>query len=242
MGAEFLAGSRRVTIFVGDFGSGKTEIAINFAIALRSLREEVKIADLDIVNPYFRTREVSEVLARAGVELIAPPGEQVWADIPIIVPEVEGAIRDRSATVVLDVGGEEAGSRVLGSLSEAIAGSDYDLWAVVNANRPFASDAQATEKVVSKILKASRLRLTGIVSNTHLLDETTPKHAIDGYRIATALARRLGVGVKFVSVEKRVAEKLDRSIFDVPIFAIQRYLLPPWEKASRMTAAATEPD
>lgn len=221
--------TKRVTAFVGDYGSGKTEVAINFSLTLRATGQPLKIADLDIVNPYFRSREAVDVFRRAGVELIAPEGDQAWADLPIILPGIAGAIHDPNSSLVLDVGGEAAGSRVLASLLNGTADGEYDLLAVVNANRPFTQDAEGTESVLAKIEKASELTVTGIVSNTHLLRETTPDMVLRGYEVAESIARDLGVDVRFVSVEESVADRLDTSSFAAPIFVIKRYVLLPWE-------------
>jgi hypothetical protein len=221
--------TKRLTIFVGDYGSGKTEVSLNFAVELRACKKRVKIADLDIVNPYFRSREASEILKSADIELIAPAGEQAWADLPIILPGIAGAIHDESANVVLDVGGEAAGSRVLSSLFDEADEIDYDLLAVLNANRPFSGDADGSEIVLRRIEDASNLRVTGVVSNTHLLRETTPTMVLTGYKVAERLAKRLGVDVRFISVEESVAERLDASLFSAPIFVMKRYVLLPWE-------------
>lgn len=221
--------TKRLTIFVGDYGSGKTEVSLNFAVALRAFKKRVKIVDLDIVNPYFRSREASEILKSADIELIAPGGEQAWADLPIILPGIAGAIHDESADVVLDVGGESAGSRVLSSLFPVTEEIDYDLLAVLNANRPFSGDAAGGEGVLHRIEDASGLHVTGVVSNTHLLRETTPTIVLRGYKIAERLAKRLGVDVRFISVEESVAEGLDASLFSAPIFVMKRYILLPWE-------------
>nr|HDM59650.1 hypothetical protein [Bacillota bacterium] len=227
---------KRLTVFVGDYGSGKTEVALNFALALRRYEQRVKIIDLDIVNPYFRTREAAGVLLAAGIELIAPSGEQTWADLPIILPSVAGAVHDASASVVLDVGGEAAGSRVLGSLFESSDEIEYDLLVVLNVNRPFTGDVESAESVLRKIEGASGLQVTGIVSNTHLLDKTTPEMVLAGYNVAESLAKRLAVNVRFVSVEKSVAKELDRSSFSAPIFALTRHVLLPWELSGTTTA------
>ncbi|MBN1591961.1 MAG: hypothetical protein JW941_01785 [Candidatus Coatesbacteria bacterium] len=224
-----------MTVFVGDYGSGKTEVSLNFALALRTIRDRVKIVDLDIVNPYFRSREATGILGRSDVELVAPEGDKAWADLPIILPGIAGAIQDETAGVVLDVGGEAAGSRVLSSLFDGTKHLDYDLLAVVNANRPFTADADGSMTVLNKIEKASGLRVSGIVSNTHLLNNTTPEMVIHGLELAESIAERLGVDVRFMSVMESVADKIDGSSLSAPIFAIKRYVLLPWETGSDMS-------
>jgi hypothetical protein len=232
--------TKRLTIFVGDYGSGKTEVSLNFVLALRANWERVKIVDLDIVNPYFRSREATEILARADIEVVAPAGEQAWADLPIILPGIAGAIHDESACVVLDVGGEAAGSRVLASLIGEADKIDYDLLAVVNANRPFTGDADGSEDVLRKIEDASGLRVTGIVSNTHLLGHTTPEMVLEGLEVAELVAKRFSVDVRFVSARESVAEMLDASLFSAPVFAIKRYVLLPWEAGADISERGSD--
>ena len=236
MDETVLRDRKRLTVFVGDYGSGKTEVALNFALVLKLHEGRVKIVDLDIVNPYFRTREAAGILRAAGIELIAPTGEQTWADLPIVLPSVAGAVHDASASVVLDVGGEAAGSRVLGSLFDSKDEIDYDLLAVLNVNRPFTADVDSAESVLRKIEDASGLRVTGLVSNTHLLGGTTPGMVLAGYEVAESLAKRLDVDVRFVSVEKSVAKELHRYSFSAPIFVITRHVLLPWELTAATTA------
>ena len=142
---------RRVTLLVGHFGSGKTEIALNGALELAAVGEAVTLADLDVVKPYFRSRSARQLLAERGIELIAPAGECVHADLPIIVPQVRTALRNPSRRTIMDVGGDDTGARVLGSLSDAIARSETDCLVVLNFRRPSTQNPKQAVSMVREI-------------------------------------------------------------------------------------------
>ncbi len=223
--------SKRIIIIVGGYGSGKSEVSVNLArhIAL-SQSEKVFIADLDIVNPYFRSREAAERLSKLGIQPINPTGNQFHADLPIILPEIRGAIERNDGIVILDVGGDDVGARVLGSLEDAIAKKQHELFLVLNANRPFTSDVKSCLTMIDQIESSSGLKLTGIISNTHLLDETTPEIITDGLTLSDQVGNRLGLPVVFVSALKEVLDKTDFGNVNIPVLALDRYLLKPWER------------
>ncbi|MBU0983298.1 MAG: cobalamin biosynthesis protein CbiA, partial [candidate division Zixibacteria bacterium] len=192
--------SRRVLTIVGSFGSGKSEVAVNLARQLRTDgTESVSIADLDIINPYFRSREAARDLDKLGIRSILPHGNHVHADLPIIVPEVRGEIEGGTGTLVLDVGGDDLGARVLSSLREAFVDGGYELLLTLNANRPFTADVPGAMKAMKGIEMACQLRFTGIISNTHLMKETTTDTVLDGLNLARKLSAETGLPVCFVS-------------------------------------------
>ena len=131
-----------MTIFVGHFGSGKTEIALNGALELAAGGRAVTLADLDVVKPYFRSRSARDILSRAGIELLAPTGANVHADLPIIVPQIRSQLRDSNRRLIMDVGGDEVGARVLGSLSDVVPFDDTDCFLVLNFRRPSTPESQ----------------------------------------------------------------------------------------------------
>jgi len=139
---------RRVTIFVGNFGSGKTEIALNGALELAAAGSRVTLADLDVVKPYFRSRSARAILSDAGVGLLAPTGANVHADLPIIVPQIRSCLRDDHGRLILDVGGDDLGARVLGSLSDVIPFDDTDCLLVLNFRRPSTPDPERAVAMV----------------------------------------------------------------------------------------------
>lgn len=229
---------KRVIIFAGAYGSGKTEVAVNYAIGLAvSQNQPVSIIDLDIINPYFRSREAALILEAQGVQVIMPHGERRHADLPIILPEIRGKIERSEGKVILDVGGDDVGARVLSSLADAFIPQGYELLIVLNARRPFTSDVAGSLKMMRDIEISSRLKITGIVSNTHLIGETTTGTVVEGCKLALEVARAAGIPVTFVSMVTEVAKQLAPDAVGVPVFALERQLLKPWEEKSKPCAA-----
>jgi hypothetical protein len=228
---------KRVTIVVGHFGSGKTEIAVNGALKLAADGISVALVDLDIVKPYFRSRVTRALMAEHGVALIVPGGENVYADLPIIVPQIRTILRDPSRKVLFDVGGDDTGARALGSLADVVPREETDHLLVLNFRRPFTETVDAAVVMVREIEGAARLPITGVISNTHLMGETTAEIVTDGYRLARATAERLGVPVVAVAAERELASRLDASSFDCPLLPLDRALRPPFEqpRAQRST-------
>lgn len=218
---------RRVTVFLGHFGSGKTEIALNRALDLAGRGVPVTVADLDVVKPYFRTRSGRAILAGAGVELLAPEGPNIHADLPIIVPQIRSALRSGERRLILDVGGDDTGARVLGSLGDVLTAADTDVLAVLNFRRPSTPDVPSAVAMVRAIEAVGRVRVTGLVSNTHLMDETTPEVVLEGYRDAREAADRLACPVTAVTVLDGFADGLDPAELDCPLVVLRRIVRPP---------------
>jgi len=222
--------SKSILIIVGGYGSGKSEVAVNLSRHLVTTgTAPVAIADLDIVNPYFRSREAAKQLEALGIRVINPGGGQAYADLPIILPEIKGAIEQRQGMVVLDVGGDDVGARVLSSLAKSFEENAYEMLLVLNANRPFTSHVDGCLKMLNEIEAASRLKFTGIVSNTHLLEETTVQTILDGLTLARKVSGRSGLPVKFVSGLKTVLECDELDELEIPVLPLERRLLKPWE-------------
>jgi len=245
----------RSLVLVGDYGSGKSEVAVNLALKLaddaraaidrvdssqftvdrqrkadgRQTSSSIAIADLDLVNPYFRCREAREPLEQAGVRVVVPGGYE-FADLPILLPEIKGLLQDAQAVSVLDVGGDEVGARVLASLAPFAAVEHTAFWFVVNASRPFNDTVEGVQRAVARVEGAAGLRLTGLVANTHLMQETTPEMVVDGVRLAEQVAATRDVPVAFVAVMEGVAEQLrERGVeLSQPLLVMRRLLVPPW--------------
>jgi hypothetical protein len=228
---------KRVTIVVGHFGSGKTEIAVNGALKLAADGIQVALVDLDIVKPYFRSRVTRALMAEHGVALIVPGGENIHADLPIIVPQIRTMLRDPARKVLFDVGGDDTGARALGSLADVVPHQETDHLLVLNFRRPFTETVEAAVLMVREIEAAARLPITGVISNTHLMGETTAEIVTDGYWLARATAERVGVPVVAVAVESGLASHLDAASFDCPLMPLTRTLRPPFEqpRAQRTT-------
>jgi len=222
--------SKGIIVIVGGYGSGKSEVAVNLARHLaKSQPEPVAIADLDIVNPYFRSREAMKVLDAMNVKSIVPPGAQFYADLPIILPQIKGAIEKNEGKLLLDAGGDDVGARVLSSLSDAFVEGTYDMFLVLNANRPFTSTMDGCVKMINAIERAARLKFTGLISNTHMMDDSTVDGALRGLQLTQEVGERTKLPVVFLSAEAAVAEGVAQQQPKLPILPLKRMLLKPWE-------------
>ncbi len=216
-----------LTVFTGAFGSGKTELSINYAI---SFAKECNVAliDLDIVNSYFRSRTKREVMEKEGVRVVAPEGALGYVDIPIIIPQVKGFIENKDFKVVLDVGGEKIGAKVLGSLKPSIEVRDYDFLFVINTYRPFTSNVDEILLMAKEIEGAARLRFTGIVANPNLGHETTKEDILSGLKIIREASEKMGLPIKFLVVEEKSLEGVRKEHLEIPVFPMKRYLTLPF--------------
>ncbi len=195
-----------------------------------SQSDPVAIADLDIVNPYFRSREAIEVLDQLNVRSIVPKGGQFYADLPIILPSIKGAIESNQGKLILDVGGDDAGAKVLSSLTDAFRPDGYDMLMVLNANRPFTATVPDCMKMMNEIEIASRLKFTGLISNTHLMEHTTAETIEQGLKLCDEVSRESALPVRFVAAEERVLSTMKIDEIGHPVLALNRLLLKPWEK------------
>ncbi|MHC4420256.1 MAG: nucleotide-binding protein [Planctomycetota bacterium] len=224
----------RLIMVVGNYGSGKTEVAVNLAIQLAVDGRRVQLADLDIVNPYFRSREARRLMEGHGVRVVVPPGAQVWADLPIILPEIQGMLHPPPGTVTLfDVGGDDAGANVLSSLRPALGDGPYELWQVINSRRPFTGTLDGCLEMQHAIEEASRLKVTGLLVNSHLIQHTTARTVLEGWRLALEVSQRSGRPVRCVAVMEEVAGDPALAEIDAPILRMQRHMLPPWLSSRR---------
>ena len=228
---------KRVTLLVGHFGSGKTEIALNGALDLAAAGARITLADLDVVKPYFRSRSARAILADAGIELLAPTGTNVHADLPIIVPQIRSHLRDSDRRLIIDVGGDEVGARVLGSLSDVVPFEDTDCLLVLNFRRPSTPDPERALQMIREIEAVGRVPVSGLISNTHLMGETTPAVVIDGYRRAVETAKLAEVPLVAVTVTEDLIADLRQENFECPMIAMRRIVMPPFaqNQERRMT-------
>lgn len=185
---------RRMTLFAGHYGSGKTNIALNYARAVKPC----VVADLDIVNPYFRTKDSAAALAAEGIGLVVSDYANSNVDFPAMPKETYGLVADRATRVVVDVGGDDRGALALGRYVDDIrAEGDYAMLAVVNASRPLTETPEDTVEVLREIEAACRLPFTGLVNNTNLGPATTARTVLDSLPYADAVARLMGLPVSF---------------------------------------------
>jgi hypothetical protein len=220
---------KRIIGFTGNYGSGKTEIAVNYTILCADNKKKTYILDLDIVNPYFRCREARDLMTSLGINVVIPEGDKVHADLPIIVPQIKGTIKREDGNVILDIGGDDIGARVLSHLSGTLLQEELDLLMVLNGNRPFTDQVSGAVKMIHEIEAASSFKITGIVSNTHLINLTTKDTVLDGYKLALDVEAKTRIPIKFVSIEEKILHHFTGAEFSHPIFPIKRMMLPPWD-------------
>lgn len=178
----------KLYIVIGAYGSGKSEYSIHLARSLKAEGKEVSLADMDVVNPYFRTRDVREEFATQGIEVIAPEGQFSHADLPMISPRILGAIEDYQRTVILDVGGDPAGCRTLGRFLDPINKRGYHLQLVVNTSRPFTSNPEEISVMIQMLEAASKLKVSELICNTNLMELTEQSLVEEGIRMVSEAA------------------------------------------------------
>ncbi|MFO8070748.1 MAG: cobalamin biosynthesis protein CbiA [Polyangia bacterium] len=221
--------SQRLVIVVGNYGSGKTEISVNLAVSSARAGRRVQIADMDIVNPYFRSREAVDRMERLGIRVVIPPGDQKWADLPIVVPEIKGMLEPAGEDIsIFDVGGDDVGARMLSSFREPLGDGSYSLLQVINSRRPFTSTLEGCLKMHEQIEAASRLKVTGLAVNSHLVDDTTAEVVLEGYALARRVSERSGVPIEFVAAMENIAGDPALLEIEAPLLRLERNMLPPW--------------
>ena len=218
---------RRIQIVTGHHGSGKTEYAVNLALSLAAAGHNTTLADLDIVNPYFRSYEQTARLEAAGVKVIVTSCGGA-ADIPALNPAVLSIFQTDNQSGVLDIGGDPIGARVLARFAPQLAGQDFDLLYVLNANRPETNDPDKALAYLQGIERECKQKATGIVNNTHLCRETTLDQVLKGAKLAQSLAQRTGLPIVAHAVERRFAAQA-ADLLPEAIFPMDIYMKKPWE-------------
>ena len=219
----------RITVFTGAYGSGKTEIAINAVQMLAEQYDRVAIADLDIVKPYFRSREFKIRMVRDNVQVITPTGALAQADLPALPPEVYGILQNEQVKVILDVGGDDAGATALAQYHRYFENQGYEMLMVINTCRPFARNTEEILELMQRIEARSRLKVTALVSNTNLGAETTASIVLEGHDLITQVSKLSGLPIAFTAVDLRLLPEIVNEI-DGSIFTLSRQVLPPWER------------
>lgn len=217
----------RISIITGHYGTGKTEFAVNLALALTKECDRVMLADLDIVNPYFRSRERRTLLEEAGVRLISSSQACSDADVPALPAELLTILENRDVKGVLDIGGDPVGARVLARFQPKFLMEDYQLIYVLNANRPEVRTRDSAVTYLRGIEATTGLTCTGIVNNTHLCNETTEAEIRKGAALATAVSAETGIPILCHVAEEHFAPAL--SDLAEPVFPITIRMKKPWE-------------
>lgn len=223
---------RRVLVLVGGYGAGKTQLSISLAIERAREGKRVALVDLDLINPYFRLREIAEPLEREGVEVIRPEGDLAFAENPSLPAQIDGALRDPTRQVVLDVGGNETGATIVGRYHCLLEMEDVAVIQVVNVFRPFSSTVEEVESLRMDIEKKSHLKVHGWINNSNLMDWTTREDWEMSVRLMRSLVDRSKIPLVTCGVNPKWVEKVGLS-WKSDWIPVEQYLSLGWKSPSK---------
>ncbi|WP_202709989.1 ATP-binding protein [Sporosalibacterium faouarense] len=218
---------KRIRIITGHYGSGKTEFAVNYSSKLAKEGKDVVLADLDVVNPYFRSREKTEELSKEGVKVIGSSIKGKGSDVPAVSAEINAPLQNEEVEAILDVGGDPVGARALGRYVNYLKDGKYDMFFVLNANRPETQTVEKAIYYIREIERISRAKVTGLINNTHLLKSTTVEDVLEGQKLAEEVSKETGIPVKYVSALENIAKQLPEDI-EGEVFPIKLYMRDEW--------------
>lgn len=218
----------RIHIFCGHFGSGKTEVALNFAFEQAKKKEDVTIVDMDTVNPYFRTHDAKAALERQKIRVIASPFAGSNVDMPVVPAQVQGVFQNPSLTAILDVGGDEDGASALGVYAEQIQQEGYQMYFVVNTKRPLTQTCEELLTLSRQIERASKLKFTGIINNTNLGRLTEAQTLLSGYSEIKTLSKEMQIPIVMHCAVRALAFQVEGAVQE-PVFPIEIQIKMPFE-------------
>ena len=223
---------KRITLFAGHYGSGKTNIAVNYALYLAREGKQVAIADLDIVNPYFRTKDSAKELSEAGIDLISPQFANTNVDLPALPAETYRLVEDRNLFAIMDIGGDDRGAYALGRYTPAILQeNNYRMAFVANPYRPLTRTPEEALQVMREIEAACSLPFTCIVNNANLAHETTAQAVLDAADYMAELSRISGLPLWLTAAEESVAAELAGQVDNLlPMQLQEKYFALPEQK------------
>ena len=217
---------KRLTLFAGHYGSGKTNIAVNYAIHLKDMGYPVVIADLDIVNPYFRTKDSEKELKEKEIELLCSPYAGSNLDIPSLPQEMYRAVQDKNTYAVMDIGGDDAGAVALGRFAPFIKEEDnYEMIFVVNFFRPLTRTAEEALEIMREVEYASHLKFTAIANNSNLGEDTTQEDVLSTVAETEKLSEMSGLPIKMTTVKKELVIAMKEKVDDVFPLSLQNKII-----------------
>jgi len=217
-------------LVIGAYGSGKSEYAINLAQNYQNMGRKAALVDLDVVNPYFRSRDVRDYFHDLGIEVISPEGEYGHADLPMLSPRIAGTIQNEAKTVILDIGGDPTGCRALGRFIDSIKKRGYSMQFVVNTLRPFTSTVEEILSMMKMLEAASRLQISELIANVNLMGETTNEMVKEGIDILKRVAEQSQVRFNTYLVIEGNKKIIEDNIAGKKREVLNYYLKKPWDR------------
>ncbi len=219
---------KRLNIFTGHFGSGKTEIAVNAAFSIKRAGFSTAIIDMDIVNPFFRTKDAQEALERSGIKVVAPAYANTNVDVPALPAEIYSFFGNKDMHVVMDIGGDDLGARVLSRYKKEIENEDYDMFIVINVKRPETDSEGKIEEMVRMIEISSSLKATGLINNTNLMNHTTVEDVLKGEELISSVSKKLSIPFRITAVMSSTVGSAGLTP-DHELLVLDKYIKLPWE-------------
>lgn len=213
---------KRITIVCGHYGSGKTNVALNMAYEQKASGLDVAIADLDIVNPYFRTKDSISELRRQGIELICSDYAGSNLDIPALPDEMYAVTDNKSKNFILDIGGDDRGALALGRLAPGIISEgNYEMIAIINKFRPLTRDCESTVEVLREVEYAGGINFTGIINNSNLGADTAASDIIGSADYANSVSESMNLPIIATTADERFRGKLEKCLQNVFYIKLQ---------------------
>ncbi len=213
---------KRVTLFAGHYGSGKTNIAVNYAVKIKEAGLDVCLADLDIVNPYYRAKDSEDELEKRGITLISSAYANSNVDLPAIPQQMYSVVHNTDTFAVMDIGGDDRGALALGRYAPSILEeNNYEMIFVINKYRPLTPDAESTVEVMKEVEQAGGMKFTAIVNNSNLGEETTAEDVLNSVSYAEEISRLTGIPVKMTTVKNELYEELSGRIENIMPLELQ---------------------
>ncbi len=221
--------NKRIVIFAGHYGSGKTNVAANYALMLKEKGFQTAIADLDIVNPYFRTKDAKAMFLENDIKLISSEYAGSNVDLPALPPEAYALFEDKDKKAVIDLGGDDRGAYAMGRYSDLVKDeNDFEMLFVFNCYRPLTRTADDAIAIMREIEDASKIKFTGIVNNSNIGDITTKDDVISSFKYAEEISQKAKLPIVMTTVKKELKDEFFKN--DENIVPIKLYIKQSWSK------------
>ncbi|WP_027629268.1 ATP synthase [Ruminiclostridium cellobioparum] len=222
---------KRINIFTGHFGSGKTEVAVNYALKLAEAHYKTAIVDFDIVNPYFRTADAREELEKNNIWVILPMYANTNVDVPAIPSEIYSLFQKKEYKAVLDVGGDDLGAKAVSRFKEEILSDDYEMFFVINTRRGMTDTPEKILEMIALVEDSANIKVTRLINNSNLLEETTPEIILEGNGIIFEVSEKLGIPLSITAGLEGVISRLESSrLSGSELLPLRKQIHLPWNR------------